>query len=190
MSLMLLKLKRIKRVKDKSDINQWMRAMRQAEMLLKLKRIKRQISNIKHTHLVIHIQWEREREIEKPEAEHRSDERPITGAMRLKNLPLRLLSTEVRPSTGAMRGRSPICRLRWRASVDGGDERAAASRRRDRGFAGVWILFVYWRFLFFFLNKNLCFSVFLSVALSVCLVHWVLSLVCCWELECWVWFAL
>ena len=158
---MLLKLKRIKRVQDKSDINQWMRAMRQAEMLLKLKRIKRQISNIKHTHLVIHIQWERERERERDwktwgraperwEADHRSDERPSTGAMRLKNLPLRLLSTEVRPSTGAMRGRSPICRLRWRASVDGDDERAAASRRRDRGFAGVWILFVYWRFLFFF----------------------------------------
>ena len=207
---MLLKLKRIKRVKDKSDINQWMRAMRQAEMLLKLKRIKRQISNIKHTHLVIHIQWERERERER---ERLKNLRPSTGAMRGRS-PERweaehrsdeiekptaawacvyCLQRSDRAPEAAMRGRSPICRLRWRASVDGDDERAAASRRRDRGFAGVWILFVYCSigdFFFFFLNKNLCFSVFLSVALSVCLVHWVLSLVCCWELECWVWFAL
>ena len=31
----------------------------------------------------------------------------------------------------------PISNLRWGASDDGNDERAAASRRRDRGFAGV-----------------------------------------------------
>ena len=180
-----------------------MRAMRQAEMLLKLKRIKRQFQNIKHTHLVIHIQWERERERERE---------------RLKNL---------RPSTGAMRGRSPE---RWEAehrsdeiekptaastvyrgqTEHRSDERPISDlpsamtgerRRRRRSSCGVaatwpWVCWglnficVLAISFFFFLNKNLCFSVFLSVALSVCLVHWVLSLVCCWELECWVWFAL
>ena len=42
----------------------------------------------------------------------------------------------------------PISDLRWGASNDGDDERAVASRRRDRGFAGVWFLFVYWGFFF------------------------------------------
>ena len=43
----------------------------------------------------------------------------------------------------------PISDLRWGASDDGDDKRAAASRQRDRGFAGVWFLFVYWGFFFF-----------------------------------------
>ena len=70
----------------------------------------------------------------------------------------------------------PISDLWWGASDDGDDERAAASRRRDRGFAGVWFLFVYWGF--FFLDKNLCLSMF-SVFLSVCSVFGLLlSLIC------------
>ena len=60
------------------------------------------------------------------------------------------------------RGRSLICD---ETSDDGDDERAAASRRRDRGFAGVWFLSVYWGF-FFSLDKNLSLSVF-SEFLSV-----------------------
>ena len=61
-----------------------MRAMRQAQMLLKLKRIKRLKADFKtlNIHIQSNSEREREREIEKPEAEHRSDERPITGAMR------------------------------------------------------------------------------------------------------------
>ena len=60
----------------------------------------------------------------------------------------------------------PISDLQWGASDDVDDERAATSRRRDRGFAGVWFLFVYLGIFFFFLDKNLCLSVFV-VFLSV-----------------------
>ena len=42
-----------------------------------------------------------------------------------------------------------ISDLRWGASDNGDDEWAAALRRRDRGFTGVWFLFVYWGFFFF-----------------------------------------
>ena len=53
---------------------------------------------------------------------------------------------------GALEQR-PISDLRWGASDDGDDERAAASRRRDYGFARVWFLFVYWGFFFFFFYR-------------------------------------
>ena len=154
---MLLKLKRIKRQSKHEPMNEGHEASSDA---IKVKKNKK--TDFKTLNIHSAIQWERERERLKNLEELRkgrtagagagkqrvngqrqiSDEWPI---YRWRRLQISDRTPEVRS-----RGRSPICRLRWRASVDGDDERAAASRRRDRGFAGVWILFVYWRFLFFF----------------------------------------
>ena len=141
-------------------------------MLLKLKRIKRQISKHTFGHLVRNR--ERERESEKPwGVEGGPDCRSRSGGSNESTADLRwpiyrLASTDLWPSTGAEADL-------W--SVMRGERRQR--RQASCGVAATWpwvcwglvFICVLAIFFFFFLDKNLCFSVFLSVALC---------LVCCW----------
>ena len=150
---MLLKLKRIKRQSKYQPMNEGHEAGSDA---IKVKKNKK--ADFKTLNIHSAIQWEREREREReiekpwgveggPDCRSRSGE--ATSQRTTADLQWLIYRWRLQISDRAPEQR-PISDLRWGASVDGDDERVAASRRRDRGFAGVWFLFVYWRFLFFF----------------------------------------
>ena len=140
------------------------------------------------------IQWERERERERLKnlEELREGRTAGAGAGKQRVNGQRQISDEWpiyrwglqisdRAPEVRSRGRSPIC-------DEGRASTATTSELRRRGDVTVGLLgFCFYLcigdfFFFFFLDKNLCFSVFLSVALCLICCWLSVSLVCCWVL--------